>query len=219
MPPDSVSKDLLGRMPFTAILRGLTPEEAVAVGEALVAAGMTILEVPMNSPRPLESIRLLAQRFGESCLIGAGTVMTPRQVTDIREMGGRLIVMPHGDTAVIAAAKQAGMVCMPGIATPTEGFAALRAGADALKLFPAELVGVAVLRAMRAVFPKETIFLPVGGITPDNLGEFVRAGANGFGLGSGLYTPGRSAADVGRRAEAYIQAWERAAPSLAATGG
>ncbi len=218
MPPESVTTNLLGRTPFTAILRGLTPEESVAVGEALVAAGMTILEVPMNSPRPLESIRLLVQRFGESCLIGAGTVMTPRQVTEIGEAGGRLIVMPHGDTAVITAAKQAGMVCMPGVATPTEGFAALRAGADALKLFPAELVGVPVLRAMRAVFPKETIFLPVGGITPDNLGEFVRAGASGFGLGSGLYTPGRSAAEVGRRARAYIQAWDRAVQDLAAAG-
>lgn len=204
-----MSKDLLGRTPFTAILRGLTPEEAVAVGEALVTAGMTILEVPLNSPRPLESIRLLVQRFGDTCLIGAGTVMTAKQVAEIGEVGGRLIVMPHGDNAVITAAKQAGMVCMPGVATPTEGFAALRAGADALKLFPAELVGPPVLRAMRAVFPKDTIFLPVGGITPDNLDEFVRAGASGFGLGSGLYAPGRDAADVGRRATAYIEAWDR----------
>lgn len=208
-----MSTGLLGRTPFTAILRGLSPEEALAVGEALVSAGMTILEVPLNSPRPLESIRLLVQRFGDSCLIGAGTVMTPQQVGEIHEAGGRLIVMPHGDPAVIGAAKQAGMVCMPGVATPTEGFAALRAGADALKLFPAELVGPAVLKAMRAVFPKQTIFLPVGGITPDNLVEFVRAGASGFGLGSGLYAPGRGAADVGRRATAYIQAWDRATTS------
>ena len=205
-----MSKDLLGRSPFTAILRGLSPPEAVAVGEALVAAGMTILEVPLNSPQPLESIRLLVQRFGDACLIGAGTVMTAKQVGEIYDVGGRLIVMPHGDTAVITAAKQAGMVCMPGVATPTEGFAALRAGADALKLFPAELVGAPVLRAMRAVFPKDTIFLPVGGITPDNLDEFVRAGASGFGLGSGLYAPGRDAAEVGRRATAYIEAWDRA---------
>lgn len=206
-----MSNELLGRLPFTAILRGLAPEEALAVGEALVAAGMTILEVPLNSPRPLESIRLLAQRFGDACLIGAGTVMTPRQVREIGEAGGRLIVMPHGDVDVITAAKQAGMVCMPGIATPTEGFAALRAGADALKLFPAELVGPAVLQAMRAVFPKQTIFLPVGGVTPENLGGFVRAGASGFGLGSGLYKPGREAADVGERARAYGRAWEQAA--------
>jgi 2-dehydro-3-deoxyphosphogalactonate aldolase len=207
-------RELLGRSPFTAILRGLAPEEAVAVGDALVSAGMTILEVPLNSPRPLESIRLLAQRFGDGCLIGAGTVMTPQQVREINEVGGRLIVMPHGDPEVIGAAKGAGMVCMPGIATPTEGFAALRAGADALKLFPAELVGSSVLKAMRAVFPRDTLFLPVGGITPDNLAEFVRAGASGFGLGSGLYTPGRDAAEVGRRAEAYLAAWNRAnAPS------
>lgn len=208
-----MSKDLLGRAPFTAILRGLAPEEAIAVGEALVSAGMTILEVPLNSPRPLESIRLLAERFGDRCLIGAGTVMTPQQVREIGAVGGRLIVMPHGDPDVIGAAKGAGMVCMPGVVTPTEGFAALRAGADALKLFPAELVGPPVLKALRAVFPKETIFLPVGGITPDNLAEFVRAGASGFGLGSGLYAPGRDAAEVGRRATAYLAAWERATSS------
>ena len=206
-----MSNDLMGHAPFTAILRGLAPEEALAVGAALVEAGMTILEVPLNSPRPLDSIRLLAQRFGSTCLIGAGTVMTPVQVREIGEAGGRLIVMPHGDAEVIAAAKQAGMVCMPGIATPTEGFAALRAGADALKLFPAELVTPAVLRAMRAVFPPRTLFLPVGGITPDNLAGFVQAGASGFGLGSGLYAPGRDAAEVGRRARAYLEAWERAA--------
>ncbi len=206
-----MSHDLMGRAPFTAILRGLTPEEAPAVGAALVEAGMTILEVPLNSPRPLDSIRLLAQRFGSTCLIGAGTVMTPPQVREIGEAGGRLIVMPHGDGEVIAAAKQAGMVCMPGVATPTEGFAALRAGADALKLFPAELVTPAVLRAMRAVFPPQTLFLPVGGITPDNLAGFVQAGASGFGLGSGLYAPGRDAAEVGRRARAYLAAWDRAA--------
>ena len=205
-----MSNELPGRLPFAAILRGLTPEEALDVGEALVAAGMTILEVPLNSPRPLESIRLLARRFGESCLIGAGTVMTSRQVREVGEAGGRLIVMPHADTEVIAAAGQAGMVCMPGIATPTEGFAALRAGADALKLFPAELVGPAALQAMRVVFPSRTIFLPVGGITPDNLAGFVRAGAGGFGLGSGLYKPGRAAADVGARARAYLRAWEQA---------
>ena len=202
-------RQMIGRMPFTAILRGLTPEEALAVGDALVDAGMTMLEVPLNSPRPMESIRLLAARHGASCLIGAGTVMTPAQVAEIGAVGGRLIVMPHGDAEVIRAAKAAGMVCMPGIATPTEGFAALKAGADALKLFPAELVGPSVLRAMRAVFPKETIFLPVGGVTPENVGEFVRAGADGFGLGSGLYAPGRSAADVRRRADAYVEAWRK----------
>ncbi|WP_428392798.1 2-dehydro-3-deoxy-6-phosphogalactonate aldolase [Lichenicoccus sp.] len=208
-----MNQALSNHIPLTAILRGLPPESALAVGEALVEAGMTILEVPLNSPAPLESIGSLARRFGERCLIGAGTVMTPDQVRAIHEVGGRLVVMPHGDTDVIAAAKQLGMVCMPGIATPTEGFAALRAGADALKLFPAELVGPTVLRAMRAVFPPQTLFMPVGGITPDNLAEFVRAGASGFGLGSGLYTPGRDPADIGRRARAYVQAWQAAQPA------
>ena len=202
---------LLGHAPFTAILRGITPEEALGVGKALVEAGMTILEVPMNSPRPLESIRLLAEHFGSGCLIGAGTVMTRRQVDEIGQAGGRLVVMPHGDAEVIRAAKQAKMVCMPGIATPTEGFAALRAGADALKLFPAELLGPAVLRAMRAVFPGDTLFLPVGGITPANVGAFVAAGASGFGLGSGLYAPGRGPGEVGDRARAYLGAWDDAA--------
>ena len=208
-----MNQALSHHVPLTAILRGMAPETALAVGEALVEAGMTILEVPLNSPRPLESIGLLARRFGDRCLIGAGTVMTPDQVRAIDEVGGRLIVMPHGDGAVITAAKRAGMVCMPGIATPTEGFAALRAGADALKLFPAELVGPGVLRAMRAVFPAETLFMPVGGITPDTLAAFVRAGASGFGLGSGLYAPGRDPTDIGRRARAYVQAWQAAQPA------
>ncbi len=208
-----MARTLLGHSPFTAILRGIAPEEALAVGKALVAAGMTILEVPMNSPRPLESIRLLAEHFGTECLIGAGTVMTLREVDAIFSVGGRLIVMPHGDTEVIRAAKQAKMVCMPGIATPTEGFAALRAEADALKLFPAEMLGPVVLRAMRAVFPADTVFLPVGGITPENVGSFVAAGASGFGLGSGLYVPGRDADDVGSRARAYLKAWDEATAS------
>jgi len=203
--------DLLqSRLPFTAILRGLTPEEALPVADSLVEAGMSILEVPMNSPRPLDSIRLIAGRYGDRCLVGAGTVTTPDEVAAIGGVGGRLIVMPHGDTEVIRAAKAAGMVCTPGVATPTEGFAALRAGADALKLFPAEMLGPQVLKAMRAVFPRGTLFLPVGGVSPDNLAGFVQAGAAGFGLGSGLYTPGLPAAEVGRRARAYLAAWERA---------
>ncbi|MCQ8278197.1 2-dehydro-3-deoxy-6-phosphogalactonate aldolase [Acetobacteraceae bacterium KSS8] len=193
--------------PFVAILRGLTPAEAIPVAEAIIAAGLRIIEVPLNSPEPFESIRILAERFGDSCLIGAGTVIDPGAVEQVRAAGGRVIVMPHGDPAVIRAAKRAGMLCTPGISTPTEGFAALAAGADALKLFPAEALGPDVLKAMRAVFPRETMFLPVGGIVPGNVAGFVKAGAAGFGLGSGLYAPGRDAAEIGRRAAEYQAAW------------
>ncbi len=202
-------RSYLDRMGLTAILRGLTPEEALPVGEALVAAGLTMIEVPLNSPDPFESVRRLAARF-TGCLIGAGTVMTPDEVRSVQAAGGRLIVMPHGDPAVIGAAKALGMVCTPGIATPTEGFAALRAGADGLKLFPAEIVSPEALRSMRAVFPAETLLLPVGGIVPEKIAAYVAAGAAGFGLGSGLYAPGRTAGDVGRRAASYVSAWRAA---------
>ncbi len=202
--------DYLSQSPFVAILRGLSPAEAIPVAAALVGAGMRVIEVPLNSPDPLRSIRLLADRYGETCLIGAGTVTSVDAVRAVHEAGGRVLVMPHADTAVIRAAKALGMVCTPGIVTPTEAYAALDAGADGLKLFPAELVGPAVLRAFRAVFPAGTLFMPVGGITPDNLQPFVAAGAAGFGLGSGLYVPGRPAEEVGRRAVAYAEAWTRA---------
>ncbi len=202
--------DYLAQSPYVAILRGLSPDEAVPVAAALVDAGMRVIEVPLNSPDPLRSIRMLADRFGDTCLIGAGTVTSVEAVQAVHEAGGRVLVMPHADTVVIRAAKALGMVCTPGIATPTEGYAALAAGADGLKLFPAELVGPAVLRAFRAVFPTDTLFMPVGGITPENVQPFVDAGAAGFGLGSGLYVPGRPAEEVGRRAVAYADAWTRA---------
>ncbi|MBY0336133.1 MAG: 2-dehydro-3-deoxy-6-phosphogalactonate aldolase [Acetobacteraceae bacterium] len=201
-------RPFLDPLPLVAILRGLRPEEAVAVGDALVAAGFRVVEVPLNSPSPFESIRLLAERLGERALVGAGTVMTPAQVEQVAEAGGRLIVTPHGDPAVIGAAKARGLLCAPGIATPTEGFAALAAGADALKLFPAEMVGPPVLKAMRAVFPKDTIFLPVGGIAPGTMRPFVAAGADGFGLGSALYKPGMAADEVGANARAFAAAWQ-----------
>lgn len=194
-------------LPLIAILRGLTPGEAVAVGTAIADAGFRVLEVPLNSPDPFTSIRLLQQHLGERCLIGAGTVMTQAQVAEVAAAGGRLIVMPHADTAVIAAAKHAGLLCTPGVATPTEAFAALAAGADALKLFPAEQLGPSVIKAWRAVLPRGLALLPVGGITPDNMGPSVTAGASGFGIGSALYAPGREAADVASRARAFAQAW------------
>ncbi len=196
----------LSALPLVAILRGVKPDEAVAIGQALVDAGFRLIEVPLNSPDPFTSIAALALAFPEA-VIGAGTVMEPAQVERLAAAGGRLVVMPHGDREVIAAAKGAGLVCLPGVATPTEGFAALRAGADALKLFPAETMGPATLNAWRAVFPATTRFLPVGGITPATMTPWRQAGAAGFGLGSALYRPGLTAKEVGERAAAFVAAW------------
>jgi 2-dehydro-3-deoxyphosphogalactonate aldolase len=194
-------------LPLVAILRGLVPDEAVATGRAIVEAGFRVLEVPLNSPRPTDSIALLAAALGPDVLVGAGTVMTPAQVDAVADAGGRLIVMPHADTAVIRAAKAAGLLCVPGVATPTEAFAALAAGADGLKLFPAEQAAPAVLKAWRAVLPREVPVLPVGGIAPDNMAPWVAAGAAGFGIGSALFAPGRPLDDTARRARAFAQAW------------
>lgn len=194
-------------LPLVAILRGLTPDEAVATGRAIVEAGFRMLEVPLNSPRPIDSIAKLAAALGPDVLVGAGTVMTPANVDAVATAGGRLIVMPHADTTVIRAAKAAGLLCVPGVATPTEAFAALDAGADALKLFPAEQSAPAVLKAWRAVLPRELPVMPVGGISPDNMAPWVAAGAAGFGIGSALYAPGRSLDDTMQRARAFAQAW------------
>ncbi|WP_396614857.1 2-dehydro-3-deoxy-6-phosphogalactonate aldolase [Lysobacter soli] len=194
-------------LPLVAILRGLTPRDALPVGAALFDAGFRVIEVPLNSPQPLESIALLAREFGDRCLVGAGTVLTPEQVAQVKNAGGKLIVMPHGDTTVIRAAKAADLVCTPGVATPTEAFAALAAGADALKLFPAEQLPPPVLKAWSSVLPKGTALLPVGGITPDNMGAYRKAGAAGFGIGSALYSPGIDATETARRARAFVDAW------------
>lgn len=194
-------------LPLIAILRGLTPPEAPAIGGAIAAEGFRVLEVPLNSPQPLVSIRRLADALGDDYLIGAGTVMTPGQVDAVAAAGARLIVMPHADTAVIRAAKAAGLICVPGVATPTEAFAAISAGADGLKLFPAEQASPKVLKAWRAVLPPDLPVLPVGGIAPDNMRPWFAAGAAGFGIGSALYASGRDAAEIGRRAQAFVQAW------------
>lgn len=200
---DTYLKDL----PLIAILRGVTPDEIVPVGRALYDAGFRVIEIPLNSPQPFESIRRLTAELGESCLIGAGTVLTEAQVAEVDAAGGRLIVSPNANLAVIRASKAAGLVSAPGVATPSEGFAALDAGADSLKLFPAEQLGPAVVKAWRAVFPKELALLPVGGITPGNMGPYVAAGANGFGLGSALYKPGLTAAQVSANAQAFAAGW------------
>jgi 2-keto-3-deoxy-6-phosphogluconate aldolase len=198
----------LDPLPLVAILRGLTPDEAVATGRAIVAAGFRMLEVPLNSPRPIDSIARLAKALGPDVLVGAGTVMTPAHVAAVADAGGRLIVMPHADTTVIRAAKAAGLLCVPGVATPTEAFAALDAGADALKLFPAEQSAPAVLKAWRAVLPHEVPVMPVGGISPDNMAPWIAAGASGFGIGSALFAPGRALEETSQRACAFAQAWQ-----------
>ena len=196
----------LAACPLVAIVRGIRPEDADAVGAALVEAGIRIIEVPLNSPQPLDSIARLVARFGDQATIGAGTVLDPEDVARVAGAGGRIIVSPGADTEVIAAASAAGLVSAPGYFTPTEAFAALRAGAHVLKLFPAEAASPAVLKAQRAVLPKSVPILMVGGIAPETMRGYLDAGADGFGLGSGLYSPGRSAAEVGERAKAYVRA-------------
>lgn len=192
--------------PLVAILRGVTPDAVVGVGEALVDAGFTLIEVPLNSPDPLTSIARLAGAMAGRAQIGAGTVLREAEVAAVRAAGGTMVISPNANPGVIAATAAAGMVSLPGIATPTEAFAALDAGATALKLFPAEGASPAVLKAMRAVLPKAARVLPVGGITPEGMAPWRAAGAAGFGLGSALYQPGIDAAEVGRRARAFVAA-------------
>ena len=206
MTPTEQLRARLGLCPLVAILRGLTPGEAEVVGAALVEAGVRIIEVPLNSPDPLASIERLAARFGGEALIGAGTVLTADQVRSVRDAGGRLIVSPNTDAEVIGAAAEAGLVSCPGFFTPSEAFAALAAGAHALKLFPAEAASPAVLKAHRAVLPPETLVVPTGGIERDAIRPWLEAGAAGVGLGSSLYRPGRSASEVGKRAAALVAA-------------
>ena len=202
----------MARLPLVAILRGLRPHEAEDIGLALEAAGFDLIEVPLNSPQPFDSIATLRRVLKPATLVGAGTVTRVEDVERLREIGADLVVMPHADVAVIRAAKAAGMLCVPGVATPTEAFAAIAAGADALKLFPAELFTPGVLKAMRSVLPPAVPLLPVGGITPANLAPWRAAGARGFGLGSALYRPGADAAAVAANAADFIRAWHACAP-------
>jgi len=197
------------RCPLIAILRGVKPDEVEAIGEALVEAGFMLIEVPLNSPDPLASIARLAERLKGRAVIGAGTVLTVENVAAVQAAGGTMIISPNTNVDVIAATAKAGLVSLPGFATPSEAFAALGAGATALKLFPAEAASPAVLKAMGAVVPVGTRLLPVGGIAPDNMAPWLVAGAAGFGLGSALYRPGMDAAEVAARAGAFISALGR----------
>lgn len=203
-------EEALAKLPLVAILRGVRPDEVGRIGRAVIKAGFRIVEVPLNSPEPLESIAALAQAYGDRALIGAGTVLRPEQVAAVAEAGGRLIVMPHSDPAVIRAAVERGLPCMPGVATPTEAFAALSAGASALKMFPAEGLPPAVLKAWLSVLPPATRVFPVGGIDARTMQPYRAAGAAGFGIGSALYKAGRSADDVSQRARAFVSAWVEA---------
>lgn len=194
----------LASSPVIAILRGITPGEVSAVGRELVDAGVAIIEVPLNSPEPLVSISLLAREFGSRTLIGAGTVMSADDVDAVAGAGGRLIVMPHFDPTVVRRARSKGLAVVPGAATPTEAFAALADGADAVKLFPAEMISPAAVKAMRAVLPREALLIPVGGMGVETIPKYRVAGANGYGVGSTLYAPRRAAADVGQLARALV---------------
>jgi 2-dehydro-3-deoxyphosphogalactonate aldolase len=196
----------MAQLPLIAILRGLTPAEAPAIGQVLVDSGFAIIEVPLNSPEPLQSTATLTAQFPQT-LIGAGTVLNAQQVKDVHAAGGRLVVSPNFNPAVVAQALALNMVVLPGVATPTEAFAALEAGAHGLKLFPAEMISPATVKALRAVLPKNAALMPVGGITPDNMAAYRKAGASGFGLGSALYAPGRSAEQVRAAAQNFVNAF------------
>jgi len=202
--------EVLRRTGLVAILRGVRSMEVAEIGAALFAAGIRIIEVPLGSPDALASIRTLRAGLSPECLVGAGTVLLRSQVEEVRQAGGSFIVMPHSDPEVIRAARAAPLAVVPGVATPTEAIAALAAGADALKMFPAEFLGPAVLEAWREILPGGTPLVPVGGITPEKLAGFVAAGATGAGLGAALYHPGTSASDVAIRASAFVDSWRAA---------
>jgi 2-dehydro-3-deoxyphosphogalactonate aldolase len=196
-------------LPLVAILRGLKPEEALDVGQAIVNAGFHILEVPLNSPDPLRSIQILAEAFPRA-LVGAGTVTTAQQVRDIKAAGGQLIISPHLDDNVVCEAVNLGLISLPGVATPSEAFRAIALGAHGLKLFPAEMINPAVVKSIRAVLPKHIKLIPVGGIGIHNMADYRNCGASGFGIGSALFAPGKSAQAVGESAAAFVQAWKDA---------
>jgi 2-dehydro-3-deoxyphosphogalactonate aldolase len=208
----------LRRCPLVAILRGIKPEEAESICAALEEAGIVIVEVPLNSPNALSSIAILSRVFGDRMLIGAGTLTDPAQVTEVAAAGARLIITPHADTAIVRAAKTAGLFAVPGFFNPTEAFTLLQAGADAIKLFPSDVLGIPMLKALQAVLPKNTIVVPVGGIAAGNIHSWMAAGALGVGTGSSIYKPGDTATLVRVKAQALVDAlrvYQSSAPASA----
>jgi 2-dehydro-3-deoxyphosphogalactonate aldolase len=205
MNPSDELKRRINECPLVAIIRGVAPDEAERIGEALVGAGIRIIEVPLNSPDPFDSIARLARTLGDRALVGAGTVLDPADVARVRDAGGRIIVSPNTYARVIEATAAAGLVSAPGFFSPSEAFEALRAGAHGLKLFPAENATPQTVKALKAVLPKDVPLLVVGGVRPDGLRPWLEAGATGFGLGSGLYKPGQSAEETAMRARAYVE--------------
>ena len=199
--------DAMAKCGLIAILRGIHPEEASGFGECLYEQGFRIIEVPLNSPCPFESIEKLRKTLPVDCRVGAGTVYLPSQVEDVRGAGGELIVMPHNDQAVIEAGTKVGLAVIPGVATASEAFAALAHGCQFLKLFPADHLGSGMVKSLRSVLPREACFIPVGGLTPGSLADFVAAGAIGFGLGSALYTPGMTTKHLTLRGAEFVSAW------------
>ena len=193
----------LKTVPMVAILRGLHPAEALSIGQALYSTGWALIEIPLNSPQPLDSIAIMADAYPQA-LIGAGTVLTPEDVRNVHDAGGQLIVSPNFNPAVVREAVRLGLACLPGVMTASEAFAALEAGATGLKLFPAEMIAPVVVKALRAVLPADTLVFPVGGITPENMRPYLAAGASGFGIGSALYQPGTPASAVTQNAIKFI---------------
>jgi 2-dehydro-3-deoxyphosphogalactonate aldolase len=201
----------LSPTPLVAILRGVTPDEADSIAAVIVEAGFGAIEVPLNSPDPLVSIEIIARLFGDRVLVGAGTVLVAHDVDEVAAAGARLVVAPNADPEVIKRAAKHDLVALPGVATITEAFQALKAGASGLKLFPAETLGPEAVKAWRSVLPKETQLFPVGGVTPERIRPYRRAGANGFGIGSALYKPGMSVSEVEAAAKLFVTAWTEAA--------
>ncbi len=201
-------QDALKTLPLVAILRGLRPAEALDVGEMLVQAGFRIVEVPLNSPDPFDSIKLLVQALGKRAIVGAGTVLTVADVETLHAVGGQICISPNTNPDVIRRAKALGLISFPAFFTPTEAFSAVDAGADAIKLFPAELAGTTGLKAMKAVLPKHIPVFPVGGVTPENMNDFLDAGAAGFGIGSAVFKPGDTPEIVFKKARAFVEGWE-----------
>lgn len=204
--------DALARVPLVGILRGISTDEALAVGTALSSSGWRLIEVPLNSPQALISIATLVHALPEA-LVGAGTVLSVAEVRNVHAAGGQLVVSPNFNPEVVREALKLDMVCLPGVMTATEAFAALAAGASGIKLFPAEMAGPAVVKALRAVLPPEALVFPVGGITPANIAAYRTAGSNGFGIGSALYKPGMSASQVKAQAQVFSEAWAAATPA------